>query len=211
MIKERRGLVVALTGGIVASYLLRRARPVGRELNRSSVLDRVTEDRLAPRSFPHDHDLMLVVFTDYQCPACRRADPAMQAALIHDGRVGVMYKEWPIFGRRSEDAARVAIAGYFQGKYAAMHDALMRFPGALDQSVLQSVATGVGIDWTRVEADLRARKERIDRTLSQAALDAFSLGLQGTPAYLAGRVVAEGALSEAEFRSLFVRARASGI
>src|SRR5690606_18407885 len=95
-------------------------------------------------------DLTVVMFTDYQCPACRKADPALRAALARDGNVRVVYKDWPVFGERSEYAAKVALAAHRQGIYCAVHHALMNAP-SLDHAALREVIVRAGGDWTQLQ------------------------------------------------------------
>lgn len=200
-------MLIALAGGVGVSIVLQRSGPIGVLVSNTSVTARILGDNFAPQLRRIDQDVTLVVFTDYQCPACRGANRAMQRAVADDPRVGVIFKDWPIFGARSVAAARTAIAASFQNRYAAVHDALMRWPRLLDDASVKAAALSVGIDWERLEADRREQRERIDSLLRQTALDAFSLGLRGTPAYLANHMLSEGALTKSEFRRLFERAR----
>ena len=205
--KERQGLLVALVGGLAVSLLLQQARPVGQVLSSSATLASVLGDNRAPQTRLRGQDVTLVAFTDYQCPACRRAHAAMREALLADGRVGIIYKDWPIFGDRSIAAAQAAIAAGYQGRYTAMHDALMQSPRLLDEAGLRFAAARAGVNWTRLEQDRKRNRQAIDQQLQRNAFDAFRLGLQGTPAYLANHGMAEGGLSKREFGRLFARAR----
>ncbi|WP_371420863.1 DsbA family protein [Tardiphaga sp.] len=198
---------MAIAGGAAVSVVLQRTRSIGVEVPNSPVIEKILGDRDAPRLERPNQDVTLVVFTDYQCPACRGANGAMQRAIAADLRVGVIFKDWPIFGERSRNAARAAIAASFQGRYAAFHDALMRSPTLLDSDGIRAVAASVAIDWNKLQEDMREEQGRIEGILRQTAVDAFALGLRGTPGYLANRVLTEGALGEAEFERLFARAR----
>ena len=70
-------------------------------------------------------------------------------------------------------------------------------------ATLQEQAADAG----RRERRTRALYE-IARQLARNAQDAFALGLQGTPGYLVGPFIVEGALSEAEFLRVIDQARA---
>jgi hypothetical protein len=65
----------------------------------------------------------------------------------------------------------------------------------------------VGGDWTRLEHDLTANRATIDVEIARNARDAFALGLVGTPGYLIGKLLVEGAQTERGFRRAFARAR----
>ena len=153
-----------------------------------------------------DANLTVVVFTDYECPACRTADPALQAAITRDGNVRVIYKDWPVFGERSEKAAKVALAAHRQGIYPVLHQQLMR-SRSLDDGALRDAVEASGGNWRKVEGELVKHKELINNQLAANCRDAFALGLQGTPGYLIGPLLVEGALTEREFLRAFEQAR----
>ena len=93
---------------------------------------------LAPVRQAGPYDVTIVYFMDYQCPACRKHTPDVARVLGEDRRVRVIYRDTPIFGPRSEQAARVAIASQFQGKHQAMHAALMAADMPLDEQALRA-------------------------------------------------------------------------
>jgi protein-disulfide isomerase len=149
------------------------------------------------------------MFTDYQCPSCRKADPALRAAITRDGNVRVIYRDWPVFGERSERAAKVALAAHRQGVYAALHRRLMTSP-SLDDRALRIAVEDVGGKWEQLEADLLTDELGIADQLARTSSDASALGLAGTPGYLIGPLLVEGALTEREFLRAFAQARSSG-
>lgn len=87
-----------IVGGWAVSAVLKRAAPIGRDVGESGALAAIFDDKGSPGSGPEDASLRLTVFTDYRCPACRRAFPAMEGAVRADGDVRIIYKDWPIFG-----------------------------------------------------------------------------------------------------------------
>ena len=146
------------------------------------------------------------MFTDYQCPACRASEGAMQEAAARDGKVRIVYKEWPIFGPRSERAARVALASAYQAIYPAVHHALMT-GSRPDDAMLRETIERAGGDWRQLERDLETHRADIDAELARNRMHAFSLGLEGTPAYLVGPILVKGGLSEAQFLRTIAAAR----
>jgi protein-disulfide isomerase len=168
---------------------------------------RIVESPGSPHVVHGDGNVTLVLFTDYQCPACRRADPALRAAIARDGNVRLVYKDWPIFGLHSERAAKVALAGHLQGIYPALHHQLMNSP-SFDDAALRDAVERAGGDWEQLSADLHAHGPAIADQLALNARDAFMLGLKGTPGYLIGPQLSEGALTEPEFLRAFAQARA---
>lgn len=201
-----------LSGLVAGSYgvgvLLRMTvAPVGRDVSADPTAQALLRDASAPREGPDDADVVVVVFTDYQCPACRKAAPALAAAAREDGKVRILYKDWPIFGPVSEQAARVALAADRQGLYAPVHHALMAEPRRLDPVVLRAVVEQAGGDWPRIEQDLQIHGAAMDRALRKNRDDAFALGVAGTPAYLIGGTLVIGAIGRRQFRRAFADVR----
>lgn len=153
-------------------------------------------------------DLTMVAFTDYRCPACRVAAPAMDAAVAADGRMRVLYRDWPIFGAPSLQAARVALAAGYQHRYAAVHRRLMAEPRALDDAVLRQAVRAAGGDLLRLAQDLDRHDAAIAARLAANAEAAAQLGLPGTPGWLIGTRLHVGALDRDGFAAAFAAARA---
>lgn len=198
--------LVAL-GGWGASALLTRLAPLGIDVSSNLTAQALLQDPVAPRSGPADATLTVVVFGDYQCPACRFASPALHKTAADDGEVMLIYKEWPVFGALSERAARLALASDRQGVYAKFHQALMKEPRRLDETVFRDVAEVSGASWDQLERDLTAQGQAIDQEIGSARTAAFTLNLAGTPAYLIGPRLVNGARSADEFANAFAAAR----
>ena len=207
----RGRLVIALLAVVLLGWatgrVMQRAAPIGRDVGGDPAARAILRDRDAPIRDVPGATLTMVVFTDYQCPACRAAHPAMTAAVAADGHVRIVWRDWPIFGPRSERAARVAIAAARQGIYPAVHDALMTGPVPVDDGVLRAAVARAGGDWARVTADLRDHDRAITAQLIRHQADARRLGLPGTPAYLIGPLLVTGAIDAATFRAAFAEAR----
>jgi protein-disulfide isomerase len=207
--KEVGQLCAAVVLAIVIALALRSYRPLGQNVGDNSLARAVREDQSSPAEINPAADLTLVVFTDYRCPACRAAHPAMKRAVATDGKVRIIYKDWPIFGAASTRAAQIAIASSFQGIYPLVHDRLMS--GRADsEHALRDVLEQSGGDWRRLQADLAGNRALISAQLARNGRQAFELGLPGTPGYLIGPILVRGALSEADFRRVFREARDAG-
>ena len=210
LLSDRRtwlGLAVALGLGLGVSALLRAQPPSAPKLELTPVVLAVLTDPGSPSVGPAQADVTVVVFTDYQCPICRAHEPALQAALARDHGLRVVYKDWPILGAASVQAARLALAADRQGRYGALHDALMRTSRRLDAYGLRATAADAGIDWPRLQADLSAHGAEFDAQLARQAGEAWSLGIEGTPAYLVGLRLYKGGLDEAALARAIATAR----
>jgi protein-disulfide isomerase len=168
---------------------------------------RFLNDAVAPTVKPAKYDVTIVEYMDYQCPFCRKANPALTQLLASDHQVRLIYRDWPIFGAASVAAAKVAIASTWQGKHAAVHDALMNTPRPLNDAAIKGAAIKAGADWARLQGDLKAHGAEIDALLERNNAQAESLGLQGTPAFIINDYLVDGALDLAGLKGAVAKAR----
>lgn len=205
--RQALGLGAAVAAGGVATWFLQTRPPPAQRLEMTPVVRAVLGDRGSPHAGADAPDVTVVVFTDYQCGICKVTDPALTALLADDPKVRVIYKDWPIRGPASDAAARHALAADRQGRYLAVHQAFMAAHGPLDPIRFDEIAGGAGVDVVRLRADLDLHGAAIDAQLRGHALQAFSLGLAGTPAYLVGRYLIQGGLDERALAAAVRRAR----
>ena len=92
----------------------------------------ILNDPLAPGGGNPKGNLTIVTFFDYNCPFCKKAEPDLERVVKEDGQICLVYKDWPILTKASVYGARMALAAKYQGKYDAVHSALMAIPGPKD-------------------------------------------------------------------------------
>lgn len=132
----------------------------------------------------------LVKFTDYNCGYCRVSADEVQKLIQSDPEVRVVIREWPIF-EGSDIAARMALAAAKQGKYAAYHLAVFA-GGDTSQSGLEAAAATAGLDLDRLKQD--AASTQVEFEIARNNQLAQDLGFTGTPSWIAGGRIFEGAL-----------------
>jgi protein-disulfide isomerase len=103
-----------------------------------------------------DGDVTFVEFSDYQCSFCKAAEPRIRAAVAADGNVRWVLKEFPILGPSSITGTKVALASVAQGKYQAVHHALMDYRGQLTDERVFEIAAAAGVDVDRVKREMDA-------------------------------------------------------
>lgn len=146
--------------------------------------------------------ISIVEFFDYRCPFCRAMQPRLQRLMAADPRVRLVLKEWPLLGAQSVYAARVAIAAGWQGKYDAVHDALLALPGEMGEAQVKDAVAAVGVDVARLDRDMAADGTRIDAVLARNASEAKQLGLPGTPGFVIESHVIPGSVSFDDLRDI---------
>jgi protein-disulfide isomerase len=136
----------------------------------------------APRKGPVDAKVVVVTFSDFECPFCRRAIAPLDK-LQERYNFALYYKFFPLklSHPNAEGAARAAWAAHQQGKFWPMHDLLFANQTALDWPSVQKYAAKAGLDAKKFEADFRS-------PASQAAVSADEkageeAGVDGTPTF----------------------------
>ena len=154
-----------------------------------------TEDDVAPTFKPPSYDVTIVEYMDYQCPYCRATLVPLKQLLAKDKKVRVIYRDWPVFGPASEAAAVAAIASKYQGKYFAMHEALMETPLPLNAEKIKAAAKKSGVDWDRLQKDMTTHSEEIEDLFQRNDEQARMIGLEGTPGFIIGNVESFGGMT----------------
>lgn len=141
-----------------------------------------------------DGDVLIVEFFDYNCPACKMMFESIDALLLEDPNVRVVFVEFPIFGEVSDRNAVIALAlnAIAPDKYYTFHQALMRHKGKMDESFLLETAARIGVDKEKLEKE--AAKEKYAKYIEQDRAIAQKLQISGTPAIIVGEKMANGAL-----------------
>jgi protein-disulfide isomerase len=165
----------------------------------------VFDDPDAPIAGNPQGDATLVEFFDYRCPYCKQVEPSIEALIAGDPQLRFVYKEFPVLGPDSVTAARAALAARKQGKYDALHRALMALKGQVNDAAVLKVAASVGLDLDRLTRDMA--DPDIDRML-KANLDlAEALDIHGTPGFVIGNEIVPGAVSLDALKQLIQAAR----
>lgn len=149
-------------------------------------------------------DVTLVEFTDYSCGFCRASVPDVQKLINSDKGVRVVYREVPILSPASEQAAKWALAAAKQGKHKAFHDAMFAGDKPSDASI-RAAARAAGLDMARAEKDA-AGQEVVAELQGNLAL-MQKIGFSGTPTFIVGDQILEGALGYATLKAAVEKAR----
>jgi protein-disulfide isomerase len=147
----------------------------------------------------------LVEFFDARCGYCKQLHPTMEQLLRRQPDVRLVLKDLPILGPNSVLASRALLAAQRQGKYAELHDALLKLREEPAEPVLRREAERVGLDWARLrrEMDDPVVQQRLAGTMRLAQ----ALRIEGTPALVIGDTVIPGAVDLATLERLVAEAR----
>ncbi len=175
---------ILMLGAVAAPlFLIAGSRAAFAAVDRKAIL----HDPEAPEIGNPKGDVTIVNFFDYNCPFCKKSAVDLERIVREDGKVRLIYKDWPILTPASSKGAELALAAGYQGKYLAAHNALMAIPGKrVDAERMFAAVKASGVDMNRLQADMKAKSARIAALLQRNADQADSLGLMGTPTYLIG-------------------------
>jgi protein-disulfide isomerase len=139
----------------------------------------------------------LVVFSDFECPYCKRGSDTINELQKHYGKkeLRIIFKHLPLaFHKHAEPAARAAVAAHAQGEFWAMHDQLFYDQQALKTGGSEyfiSLANKLELDVKKFERDIDSKRTRLkvetDKTLAE------ELGVRGTPNFFVNGIKITGA------------------
>ncbi len=126
--------------------------------------------------------ITVVEFFDYNCAFCRKIYPQLQQLIAQDHNIRLIYREYAILSENSIPPAQAAFAAQKQGKYLAMHNAMMTATKPLDEKEILSLAQGVGLNTKELSIDMSSPSvlKQIDANLLLGKI----IGLRGTPTFL---------------------------
>ncbi|WP_339717196.1 DsbA family protein [uncultured Sneathiella sp.] len=152
-----------------------------------------------------DGDVTIVEFFDYRCGYCKKSFPDLMKTVEEDGNIRLVLKEFPILGPESILASQAAIAAIEQDKYMELHTALMTSRGGLTIDRIRSIASDVGIDVEKLEADMQS--DEVRETVEKNYRLAKQLGIDGTPAFVINEEFIPGLISGAEMKQIVAEVR----
>jgi len=139
--------------------------------------------------------LVLVEFSDYQCPYCgrfsRSSFPQIKEEYVDKGKVRYVFKDFPLaFHKDAQKAAEAAHCAGEEGKYWEMHDLLFENQGSLGMDDLHRYARDVGL---KTKAFTKCLKENRYAQGIKADIEAGKAsGINGTPSFILGRMNSDG-------------------
>ena len=145
-------------------------------------------------------DVTLVEFYDYACPYCKASNPVIDRLLKEDQGLRVVYRELPILGPDSVVAARLALQASKMGRFGRFHDTLWA-AGRPAPDTVEKAAQAAGIPPAPVQ------DPAIEAELKKNFQLAGQLGATGTPVFIVGDRVMNGAVGYDALKQAIATAR----
>lgn len=204
--------VVALCAIAVTALVVRREffAPPQFALRNNEVAPELVDDWEAVASQGHaltpaGGALTIVVFSDFECPACGNLSREVLPQLIreHPAQISVRYRHWPLTSihRFALPAARASECAGAQGRFREFHDAIFAQQDQLGLKTFLEFAGEAGVaDLPKFDACARdtSRVEAIQRDIQAAE----QLGGRGTPTVVVNGWVFRGGIGAVTLDSI---------
>lgn len=147
--------------------------------------------------------VLLVVFSDFQCPVCGRAylvEKEIEAA--YGDQIKLVYKQFPLreIHPQAQKAAEASECAAAQNKFWEYHDVLFQNQNALDIASLKQYAKNLGLVTTQFDVCLD--KNEAVPSVAKDYQEGTNLGVQGTPTYFINGKMYVGYLSNERFKQI---------
>ncbi|HET6585643.1 MAG TPA: DsbA family protein [Nannocystaceae bacterium] len=154
--------------------------------------------------------VVIVEFSDFQCPHCGRGAQAFdELVAAYPQDVRLVFKQFPLpMHPDAELGSRATIAAAAQGKFWAMHDRLFENRTRMKRDDVVAHAKDLGLAESAFAAALddprTAERVQADKAFGLA------LGVRGTPSFFVNGVPYSGALPGDKLQAIVERERALG-
>jgi protein-disulfide isomerase len=175
--EERANLNLALLNKLRAKYKVQilLTEPEAPVLKISADDDPARGNQNAP--------VTVIMFSDFQCPACGRTHPVLTEVLkaYSPAKVRFVVRDFPLMDLHPQAfrAAEAANAAHAQGKFFEFIDVLYQNQNAFDEASLKKYAAEVKLDVKRFEADLASN--RFAAEIRKDQQEGAGYGIKGTP------------------------------
>jgi protein-disulfide isomerase len=154
---------------------------------------------------PKDAPVTVLIFSDYQCPFCKRVEETLkQVSAQYGDQVRFVWKDNPLpFHDRARPAAefaRFVLSQKGDKGFWAAHDALFESAPELDDEALKAIAGKLGVNFNAAKAP--ATQGRLRARIDQSIELASDFQARGTPHFFINGVRLSGAQPLEKFKAL---------
>ena len=146
--------------------------------------------------------VMIVEFSDYQCPYCHQVEPTVKDLLAKYGdNVSFSYRDFPLASihQNAMIAAEASRCAEEQGKFWEYHDQLFT-ASSLEKNSLIEYARNLKLDDKQFESCLTTEKYKAD--IDKDELEGRNAGVNGTPGFFINGVFVNGAQPKEAFTNV---------
>ena len=166
-----------------------------------------------PSLGPEDAEIVLVEFSDYQCPFCKRWHDQVYQPLLaaYPGQIRLVYRNLPLTSIHPDamSAAVAALCAEEQGAFWPYHDKLFSDEYGLGRDAYTRYAADLELDAPSFEACLDSGK--FDQYLQDDMDFSLNLGVRSTPTFFINGLPVVGAQPLDVFKQVIDRELAGEI
>ena len=143
--------------------------------------------------------VMIVEFSDYQCPYCHSVEPTIKQVLAKYGdKVSLAYRDFPLTAIHSQAqiAAVASRCALEQGKFWEYHDQLFTSSN-LEKDSLIEYARNLKLDEKQFGSCLTSEKYKAD--IDKDLQEGRKIGISGTPHFFINGIATSGAQQQESF------------
>jgi protein-disulfide isomerase len=160
----------------------------------------------APARGPRTSKVVIVEFSDFECPYCGEMFPVMDELERRYGeRVRFVYRNFPLFDihPNAVPAALAAMCAHEQGKFWEMHDLLFANQTTLSEEMYKRYALDIGLDSIQFGTCYQSQKylSVVQRDLQ----DGIAAGVSATPTIFVNNVKIDGTVDIGTIEQLIIR------
>jgi len=149
-------------------------------------------------------DVTLVEFFDYACPYCRASNNDVKRLLAEDPKLKVVWRDFPVLGPDSEQAAMASLSAARQNHFRTYYDTMFETGRPDRAQVIRAVRVAKMNEMqTAGDMDSQEFKNEIQKNLELGR----ALGLTGTPSYVIGDQILNGAVGYQALKDAIAKAR----
>ena len=163
---------------------------------------KISLDGAAYTSGDKDAPIVLVEFSDYQCPFSKRAQSTVHSILDkYKGKIRYAFFDYPLpFHKDSMKASEAARCAGEQGKYFEYNKKLFENQANLDVEALKKYAKELELDVTAFDSCLDSGKT--SASVEQSVAKGAAAGVSGTPAFFINGIMISGAQPAEAFQEV---------
>ena len=144
---------------------------------------------------PADAPIVIVEFSDFQCPFCKRWHDQVYDSLMaaYPGKIRLVYRNLPLtqLHPQAMSAAEASLCAGEQDAYWQYHAKLFENSDALTDDIFSTLATDLGLDLAAFETCMSEHRYQDE---IQADMDfALNMGVQSTPTFFINGLAVVGA------------------
>ncbi len=151
-------------------------------------------------------DVVLVEYSDFACGFCRQSVSDVARLVSEDKNLKIVFHELPILSDESRVAAAWGMAAAQQGKYYAFYKAMFD-AGRPSQATIEQAAKASGLDMAQARTFVASKQA--DEVIDGNIRIAQQLEFSGTPSWVVGNKVLNGAVGYGELKAAIDEVRSA--